>query len=164
MIKISNSIHNNKYDYSCLEQSKVTSKVTIICPKHGKFEQLLNNHINGQGCPICKDSKGEKAIRKYFLKNNIKFIKQKRFSDCKDIRPLPFDFYLPDYNTCVEYDGRQHFISVDRWGGVNGLLDRQKKDFIKTKYCEINNIKLVRIKYNNDVHEQLKQINELYCN
>lgn len=33
------------------------------------------------------------------------FIIQHKFKNCRDIRPLPFDFYLPKLNTCIEYDG-----------------------------------------------------------
>ena len=56
---------------------------------------------------------------------------------------------------CIEYDGEQHYKSVEHWGGLNGLLDRQKKDKIKTDYCLINNIKLIRIKYNQKINDIL---------
>jgi hypothetical protein len=48
--------HHNKYDYSLwLDSLRRHSKVTIICPIHGKFEQLLNSHANGNGCRKCGD-------------------------------------------------------------------------------------------------------------
>ena len=45
--------------------------------------------------------------------NNINYIREKRFKDCKNIKPLPFDFYLPEKNICIEYDGEHHFKSID---------------------------------------------------
>lgn len=47
-------IHHGKYDYSLVEYIDAHRKVKIICPIHGVFEQSPNNHLNGQGCPICK--------------------------------------------------------------------------------------------------------------
>ena len=88
--------------------------------------------------------------------NNISFIPQYRFIDCKDIRPLPFDFYLPDFNLCIEYDGRHHFIPIKRWGGEIELKNIQYRDLLKNEYCVKNKIKLLRFKFNQD----MKQIKE----
>ena len=44
------------------------------------------------------------------------FESQKRFKDCKDKRQLPFDFYLPSYNVCIEYQGEQHYRPIDHFG------------------------------------------------
>jgi len=49
-------------------------------------------------------------IREWLETNKVKFISQKWFNSCRDKRPLPFDFYLPDLEMCIEYDGSQHFI------------------------------------------------------
>jgi len=155
-----NIIHNNKYDYSLINYINDRNKITIICPIHGEFNQLPSNHITRkQGCPKCKESKGEKEIRKILDLKNIKYESQKRFKDCKLKRPLPFDFYLPSINTCIEFDGHQHFIPNEIWGGENNLLEIKKRDEIKTNYCEKNNIKLIRIKYDNKLIE--KTISEL---
>ena len=85
------------------------------------------------------------------MSSNILFEKQKRFSDCRDKNPLPFDFYLPEYNMCIEYDGRQHFEPVNFGGGLQETKDNfqltNRHDKIKTQYCIDNNIKLLRIPY-----------------
>lgn len=60
---------------------------------------------------------------------------------------LRFDFYLPDYNTIVEFDGLQHFSSVPLWDGREGLEDRQERDKLKNKYCKKKKIILKRIPY-----------------
>ena len=60
---------------------------------------------------------------------------------------LPFDFYLPDYNLCIEYDGKQHYEPVNLFGGMDGFIKRQKNDNIKNQYCLLHDIGLVRIPY-----------------
>jgi hypothetical protein len=157
-IEKAKTIHGEKYDYSLVNYISVFKQIKIICSIHGEFEQTPNSHLKGCGCPKCKESKGEKIIRDYLTKNNIKFIPQHKFDDCKDIKPLPFDFYLPEYNTCIEYDGRQHFEIIDRWGGVNGLIDQQNKDKIKTDYCFNNKIKLLRISHKESIYNKLIKI------
>lgn len=52
-IERSNTIHNNKYDYSKVIFNTITDKVTIICPIHGEFRQTLHEHTNESGCPKC---------------------------------------------------------------------------------------------------------------
>lgn len=151
-------IHGDKYDYSKVNYVSAKDKVLIICKKHGEFLQRVNHHIKRkQGCPICKESKGENKIREFLLKNNINFIFQHRFKDCIDTRPLPFDFYLPELNICIEYDGEQHFNPIEAFGGTNKLLERQKKDKIKDNYCKNNKITLLRIKYDEDIIEKLSK-------
>jgi very-short-patch-repair endonuclease len=153
----SNIIHG-EYDYSLVKYVNVHKKVKIKCKKHGIFEQSPNRHLRGDGCPLCRESKGEKKILKILENNNIKFIRQKKFEGCKNIRQLPFDFYLPDLNLCIEFDGRQHYESVQDFGGDISLGETQKRDKIKTIYCEENNIKLLRIKYNEKINDKLCQI------
>src|ERR1035437_4477643 len=113
-ISKSKLIHGDKYDYSLVKYISKRSKVKIICPKHGIFEQRADGHIvsNGRGCPICKESKGEKQIRLFLKENNIYYVQQHKFPNCKAIRPLVFDFYLPEFNICIEYDGQQHFKPI----------------------------------------------------
>jgi serine protease inhibitor ecotin len=147
--------HGDKYDYSLVDYINSKTKVKIICPIHGVFEQTPNMHLRGNGCPICKESKGEKKIREYLVKHNVVFNQQFSFINCKNVQVLPFDFYLPEYNTCIEYDGIQHFKPINRFGGENGFLKVKHNDSIKTKFCFDNNIKLLRIAYYEDVLESL---------
>lgn len=158
-INESEKIHNKEYDYSLVEYINNETKVKIICKKHGIFEQRPINHIyKNYGCPICSESKGEINIKNILEKNNIIFVQQKRFNDCRNKKPLPFDFYLPNHNFCIEFDGRQHFESIDRWGGLIGYEERIKIDEIKNEYCEKNNIKLLRIKYSDNIQEKINAI------
>ena len=106
-----------------------------------------NNLISNKGCPNCNISKGEKRIKDFLEANNKKYIPQYKFKDCKNINKLSFDFYLPADNMCIEYDGIQHFESVSHFGGEENFNLTQLRDNIKTKYCQDNNIKLLRIPY-----------------
>lgn len=102
---------------------------------------------NTFSCGCLNKSKGEWFIENVLENNHIDYIYQKRFLDCKNIKPLPFDFYLPKYNICIEYDGSQHTIANDFWGGENALKITQQNDNIKNQYCKNNNINLIRIPY-----------------
>ena len=158
-INKSKNIHGDKYDYSLVEYKKSHDKVKIICKKHNKiFEQTPANHLIGQGCPKCNESKGEKIIEEFLINNNIKYIKQYKFDNCKYKYKLPFDFYLPNYNTCIEYDGKQHFEIIKYWGGEDNFNKIKIRDEIKNNYCKINNIKLIRIKYDDNIYEQINFI------
>lgn len=116
-----------------------------------EFKTSLSNLLNGEKlCPECesKHSKGVWKILRYLDINNIKYEMEKTFSNCKYEKVLPFDFYLPDYNCCIEYDGEQHYRPVGWYGGEENLKITQIRDNIKNEYCKNNNISLLRIKYN----------------
>jgi hypothetical protein len=150
--------HNNRYDYSESIYINNCTKVKIICPKHGEFFQIPRAHIGQkQGCPICKLSKGEIKVKEMLEDNKVTFIPQKTFTDCRGKKNLlPFDFYLPDYNTCIEYDGEQHFTG---WNHNKDYLKlSQERDSIKTEYCNKNNIHLIRIAYNESIEDKLQPI------
>ncbi|HFD2033423.1 TPA: hypothetical protein ACF2DD_002000 [Clostridium perfringens] len=106
-----------------------------------------SNLKSGVGCPICDESKGEKAIRLYLEKNKIGFIQEYRFEDCRCKKELPFDFYIPEYNLCIEFDGEQHHKAFKYFGGEEKLKLTQTRDKIKDDYCKDNGINLLRIPY-----------------
>ena len=119
------------------------------------------NILSGKGCPNCQESHGERSVRQWCEKNNITYLYQKTFNGCKNVKNLPFDFYLPGYNLCIEYDGEQHFRPVDFSGkGEEWALNQFKKtklhDEIKNQYCKNNNIHLLRIPYYKNVEEELE--------
>ena len=76
--------------------------------------------------------------------NKINFVQEKRFVDCRDNKPLPFDFYLPDHNLIIEFDGQQHY---EPKFGKESFAITQKHDEIKNQYCKNNNINLLRVPY-----------------
>ena len=130
---------------------------TILKIKHIKcsndFPKTFSCFKNqNQGCPHCCyiKSKKEKEISNYLIENNIEFVFQKKFDDCKDANVLPFDFYIPSKNLIIEYDGRHHYISIPKFGGDEYLEIVKKHDEIKNKYCKNNSIELLRISYLDD--------------
>lgn len=157
-------IHKNKYNYSKTEYVNCKDKITIICSIHGEFKQSPEKHLSGQGCYKCRQSQGENKISEYLKNKNIEYINQKKFKDCKNKKSLPFDFYLPKYNLCIEYDGEQHYIIREkRFGSTEKpkeiLNQIKQRDKIKDDYCKINNINLLRIKYDqfNNIEKILKE-------
>lgn len=116
--------------------------------------------LQGNGCPKCNQSRGERKISEWLENHNIQYIHQHSFEDCRDKKQLPFDFYLPDFNYCIEYDGRQHFEPVDFAGKGKEWAQRQFElvqyhDSLKNNYCQDNNIRLLRIPYYEDIEETL---------
>jgi len=154
-IKDAVKVHGDRYSYKFFEYINANKKSQIDCPKHGIFQQSPLHHLNGQGCPICNYSKGEYEILKFLDRNKIKFYRQHKFDNCKYINKLQFDFYLPDLNICIEFDGKQHFDVIKKWGGLEEFIKRNKRDVIKTEYCNNNSIKLIRIKYDEDFLKKL---------
>lgn len=127
--------------------TKNTDYILYECPIHGVHSMRVANFLSGRRCPQCAhvESKGEKAVKKMLKKSNVRFIQEKSFPDCRDKNALPFDFYLVDSNTCIEYDGEQHFFNVEYFG--NSLEDVQRHDRIKNDYCRNKGIRLIRIPY-----------------
>jgi very-short-patch-repair endonuclease len=151
------NIHKDLYDYSKVEFNGINKKVDIICNIHGIFKQNIHKHLNNQGCPKCSNkSKGEEIIKEYLDKNKIKYIRQHGFETCKYINKLSFDFYLPELNTCIEFDGIQHFKPISQFGGEKEFESIQKRDKCKDDWCIINKVNLIRIRYDQIVKDILE--------
>ena len=145
--------HGSLYNYDKVKYLRSTDKIEIICQKHGSFFQQARNHLHGQGCPWCNESKGEKLINKFLSDNAIIFKRQYSFYDCKNIRLLPFDFGIIKDNKIllIEYQGEQHFKPIN-FGGTSVspeqlFIDVKKRDNIKLTYSTINKIPLLQISY-----------------
>ena len=144
--------HNKKYNYSLVNYLSRNDKIKIICPTHGIFNQTPAAHLKGQGCPICRESKGEKLINNFLTDRQIEFKPQHRFPDCRYKLPLPFDFYLPKHNICIEYQGHQHFSPLHNFGSKSNEFGKiQLRDKIKLDYCLNNKILLLLISYNENI-------------
>ncbi len=157
-IKDAKIIHGDKYDYSLVNYKKANSKVEITCKKHGSFWQVPYSHLQGHGCPSCNSSRGEEEVKRYLLENNIKFEQQKVFNGCIYKNELKFDFYLPKYNLCIEYDGMQHFEAIEYFGGEKEFKKIQDRDKVKNEYCKSNNIYIIRIKYDENIRKKLQEV------
>lgn len=155
--------HGERYDYSCVDYKNNKENIKIICKEHGAFLQRPIHHSRGSGCPKCKSSRGEKIIRNILENNNIKFTEQKKFSTCKNIKELPFDFYLDDLDVLIEYQGEHHFEPKSKtrmFGASNtrgAYLKVKHSDQIKSTWCQNNNKKLLAINY-----EDIDKIEEIF--
>ena len=179
-IRKAKEVHGDKYDYSKVEYVNAYTKVRIICPIHGDFEQNAHSHLNGRGCPKCNESQMEKNTAKFLEENNIDYISQARKKDLVWLERQSLDFYIPKYHIAIECQGGQHFKTVDFFGGKRGYSDRLKKDLSKYNKCLSNNVKLIyyvpeslveevinNTKYNNiynseNVFSDLTEFNEKY--
>lgn len=106
------------------------------------------------GCTNCAASLGEQKILQALRELNISFETQKTFKNCKDKGYLRFDFYLQDYNVCIEYQGEQHYKPIafrkEDYGKELELFSNlQERDKKKREFCKNNKIKLITISYEN---------------
>jgi very-short-patch-repair endonuclease len=139
--------HGDRYDYSMIEYINSLTKVNIICKVHGAFSQTPSDHLRGHGCPTCRSSRGNMRVSQYLTNNDIKFESEKKFPGMRYKQSLFLDFYLPDSNLAIEFDGRQHFEVVDVFGGKEEFEKIQIRDRIKNEFCRETGIHLLRIRY-----------------
>lgn len=148
---VKNYIESCGYKLLSKEYKNNATYLLVWCgnPNHKPYKVKFNNFKDcNSRCPECNTtSKGEEKIKEILIKYNIKFNQQYLFNDCRNTRPLPFDFYLPQYNIAIEYDGRQHY-KLDCFNmNLLDLMNLKYNDNKKTQYCNDNNIKLIRIPY-----------------
>lgn len=139
------------------------NKIKVKCSCGKIFKINIFNLINGKRtkCDSCNKklySKNEEIIKYYLEQNNIKYIRQYKFIDCKYKNMLPFDFYLPNKNILIEVQGEQHFKPIKYFGGEKAFQETQKRDKIKFNYCKNKNIKLIYINYSDIKSLKYKEI------
>lgn len=148
----------NRLGDECLEEYEILEKYvnidTPILLKHKPCQCTFKispyqfiKESKKKYCPICyyKKSHGEVLITEFLTKNNITYIKEKVFENFPNRR---FDFYLPNLNIAIEFDGAQHYQYVQYFHhNLEGFKQRQQMDLEKNQYCINNNIQLFRIPY-----------------
>ena len=148
-IQKAREIHGDKYDYTKTKYINNSEKVCIICLKHGEFWQKANDHLSGKkGCPKCKLKSQTKLYEK--LKEsfpNEEMLYEVGNSKLDWIDGQRFDIYFPKYNISVEYNGIQHYVPVEHFGGKLGFENTLKRDELKRKKCKENNCILFEVKY-----------------
>jgi hypothetical protein len=131
-------------------------KAWWACPKdkcgYEWSAQIDRRTRRGDGCPKCNQSHGEKAVAKHLDFLKIKYEVGYRIKECKLIKCLPFDFYLPDFNILIEYHGRQHYepsaFGSKQENAAELMFEAgQKRDEAKEKYCRDNKIPLLIIPF-----------------
>lgn len=155
-------------EYTVLGEYKNNS--TEIKIKHNECNRIYGvtptDFFRGRRCSSCGGSIGERTIEKYLKKNSIDYLKEYIIKDCYHIHPLPFDFAIFKGElliALIEYDGEQHFIAKDKFGGEEGLSKRRIRDGIKNDFCKSYKIPLIRISYqefkykSENIHEILNE-------
>jgi hypothetical protein len=153
--------HADKWDYSITQYSGRRKEVSIICKKHGVFNQKAMLHLDGWGCRKCKTSRLEDYLSNKLNEIREPFKRDKRFEDCKNKNPLPFDFYLPLRNILVECDGIQHREAIPHFGGEERLEYQLENDKIKTNWTKKNAIQLFRLSDNLQIDDFIEKLKVL---
>lgn len=170
---IYNANHYAKlHNYTCIvekisdTQNHTAKSIDCICECGNRFTTSINSFKSGKcRCEKCAKSISiyEEQIKNFLNKHKIRFEQQKRFKDCKDKICLPFDFFLIDYNICLEIDGQGHYFPAyfnqcSKEDAIKSYKIIKVHDEIKTNYCKTNNITLVRIPYWNMDNEKYVEI------
>lgn len=157
-IERSKKIHNNKYNYSKVEYIGYTTAVVIVCPEHGEYWQKPSDHLDGCGCPICRESHLEREIRTALELNSVDLIAQHKFDW---LGQQSLDFYLPQYNIAIECQGSQHFIDTKLFKDT--VEGNKKRDKRKRTLCQENNVELIYY-LNTKYNEYVKDLDIPYFN
>lgn len=141
-------IFGDKYSYENVVYKNLGTHVSVTCPQHGDFPVTPRNFLNGYGCPKCSQSHLERSVEVFLNQNNVDFIYQYKPEWGRNYR---FDFYLPEYKTIIECQGRQHFSSIDYFKGDSGFEYLKKNDAIKNELCKQHGINVFYLLYSRNV-------------
>ena len=144
-----------KHDMILLDQEYKNSNTPMkyICKHHEEFgvQYMALSNAYKQHCPYCNINKGEDKISNYLLNNNIQFVSHKSYDDLRGVGGgrLSYDFYLPNFNLLIEYQGEQHEHPVEAFGGEDQFKIQQEHDLRKREYAIAHGIELLEIWYYN---------------
>ena len=135
-VERSENIHGKKYDYSLIDYKNTHTKVKIICPKHGIFEQAPYSHMAGNRCPKCKSiiSKPEIEVQDFVKSLGFKIITNNR----KILNGKELDIFIPSLNKAIEFNGTYYHYSKKHF--VPG------KHANKSNLCKEKGIKLLHLR------------------
>ena len=145
------------------EYTKAKNKIQV---QHKKcqtiFEKRPDKIVKNLKCPFCETSSiGEAKIIRILSFNKIKYKKEITFAGCVYEKRLRFDFGLysnTELVCLIEFQGEQHYKSVDFFGGDEEFERRQIRDSIKKNYCKDHRIPLREIKWDEDVNVRMYEI------
>ena len=162
--------YKNDFDYSRVPSQYVNNDtpVEIRCMKHGNwFKVTPDTHLRKYGgCPICNYSKGETSIYLWLEEHGIKYEYNSYHLThtnmfCKVGYLVP-DFWLPDHNAIIEYNGEQHYEDIKHFRRDKNwcLEDQQERDRTLRDICRERGIKLIEISYEqyNDIPKILEKL------
>lgn len=137
-------VSNGEYEFLADYITARTKLPIRHIPCGYEYEVSPGAFFNDRGCANCSVSKGEEKIADFLSSKGFAYYREKIFDQLPRKR---FDFYLPEHNIVIEYDGQQHFEPIEYWGGEEALKQTQESDAIKTAFCADQGIPLLRIPY-----------------
>lgn len=150
-------------EYSVL--GKYVNTHTPILMQHNecsrKYTVTPADFLRGRRCGGCEVSNGEREVRRYLMRKGYDFREQLTFNGCRYKNKLRFDFGIyedDDLKCLIEYNGKQHYVPVDFYGGQEMFEIMKIRDDIKRTYCENNNITLIIVRYDEDIEEVLDKL------
>ena len=169
-LRICRELYGDKYSYP-QPYIKTVVSINITCNAkdsdgkiHGDFSQAPERHMNGfVGCLKCLKATCEsklvkkcKAIFKALgYELGVDYFIEQTFIGLRNVCPLYFDFFFPQFNLCIEADGKQHFGMSELWGGDDEFRRSRQRDLIKDTYIIKNKINLLRIPHSTTPTEGL---------
>lgn len=118
MLDLFAKAHGNRYDYSLVASDSISDKVTIICRKHGPFEQLAQDHALGRGCKHCYYETISDRCRKKTEEVVAKFV---------EVHGDRYDYSL------VEYSGNKNKVRIIC--EKHGVFEQMPTDHIRGMGC-----------------------------
>lgn len=152
---------NKNYSYEHTIYVDLNTQVAIECPVHGVFFETPYNLITNQiGCPKCYKNKssGEIAVKNILDEYQIPYEMEKTMPYLKYKENLRFDFWIPDLKTAIEFNGAQHYMPIDFFGGEKKFKEQKIRDSIKDEFCKFYGFNLLNIKYSDNVLDKLKPL------
>jgi predicted Zn-ribbon and HTH transcriptional regulator len=138
--------------------TSMTHDVTVRCNRCGyTWDTNPGPLAVGHGCPKCSSSRGEAMIARILNKYHIAYEYPKKFENLRAKRLLHYDFYLPEYNVLIEYQGGQHYEAVDYFGGDKKFREQQKHDEMKRRYAKKYGYHLLEISYKYDTLKSIER-------
>lgn len=145
-----NKHYNNELELVGEYKNQITKVLLRHIPCGMIWEVRPADIIHGRShCPKCRtqESIGAKRIKEWLQENNIVFEQEKNLENSRQ----RFDFYLPDFNLAIEYNGKQHYSFISFFHkNLEGFKQYQQRDEKKRKYCKEHNITLLEISYKED--------------
>lgn len=148
-------IHGDRYDYSKSVYTTSRTALEIICKEHGSFFKNPLAHVTGKsGCPKCWESKGERAISVILDSLGVKYVREYKLDGYK----YRYDFFLPEKNILIEFHGKQHYVPVERFGGMEALKQNKIRDKIKKSLASKYDYTLIEFNYRHLQSDKLESL------
>lgn len=146
------NIHSDEYELKS-EYIGSMKPIDILHKKCGNSFSIQKacKSLNKEICPYCtcNKSKGEAIIIGILDKYNKEYVYQQKYPTLLGLGngELSYDFYLPDNNLLIEYQGEQHYKPIEIFGGEAQFKVQQEHDKRKRQYAKDNSINLLEISY-----------------